>query len=516
MIAPERTALGIVMGAAPLAVIGLSTALFLFRLGDASLWMDEAWTAMVVRTDAEQFAASVRAEGGSQVLYYLLMRAWTQLGSTEAWLRLPSVLFAMSTLVVFYRLAVRLFDRQVALVAVALLGINPFFVRYAQEARGYTLAMLLSVLAMLAFVRGVQTAERRWWLIYGVLAALAVYAHLFSALVFAGHALSLAALRRDQVPWRHALLGGGVAAALLVPLAVLVVGGSGQVGEVGGRSLGHTFRVAVALAGNRGLLANVAIAAAWGAGLLSTIALVRRARRGDETWRWTVVAVSGLFPVAVTWLYSLANPVLADRYMLTTLPWLSLLAALGAVKLAGSNRIALTVGVALVAVLSVARTIDDAGRLKFLEDWRGVTELVLADARSGDVLVFYEPWYSIAFQYYAIRADGDHSHLRFHVPGEGLVSIEEIPSGSAADDVPTLSRGMFRKPPPRLVFGWIRAYRDDDLSEFRTLGTRVWVVVRGRHPHVSVDDVLGAVSDQQEPAVEHRIEVIDILRFNSG
>ena len=98
-----------------------------------------------------------------------------------------------------YLLGRRLFDLTTAAVAIAVLAVHGFTTRYATEVRGYSLMVLLTLLAALLLHRAVTEQRRRWWIWYGVLAVLAYFAHELALLTIGAQLLSLLALGR-KVP----------------------------------------------------------------------------------------------------------------------------------------------------------------------------------------------------------------------------------------------------------------------------------------------------------------------------
>lgn len=87
-------------------------------------------------------------------LYFLLLRAWREaFGSDAAALRSLSVVASMVALLLLFDVARRLHGRATALLATALMAVAPPQVLYAQEARGYTLALALCLAAASAVAR---------------------------------------------------------------------------------------------------------------------------------------------------------------------------------------------------------------------------------------------------------------------------------------------------------------------------------------------------------------------------
>lgn len=157
-------------------------------------------------------------------LYFWLTRLWMQLwGSSVGAVRSLSVLCSLLTLPVMYALG-REFDRggrsRIALIGVVLLAVSPFFVAYAQEARPYSLWLLLIVLSQWALLRAIRL--NRWgnWLAYGLALTLSCYTSLLSIPIAIGQgAIGLTLPRAVAQRLWLTLIGVGV--ALLPWLAVI-------------------------------------------------------------------------------------------------------------------------------------------------------------------------------------------------------------------------------------------------------------------------------------------------------
>src|SRR4030095_13634334 len=147
---------------------------------------------------------------------------WQLGGNSELWLRLPSVVSGVGTVLTLFVLNDRLFQSPVATASAARLAFNLFFIRYVQEARVYSLALWLVVLASYFFVVALDRPSLARWTTYAVVSTLAVYAHVFSGLVIAGHFVSLR-LRPDRVRHRHRAGAYLLIAALTSPLVALMI-----------------------------------------------------------------------------------------------------------------------------------------------------------------------------------------------------------------------------------------------------------------------------------------------------
>ena len=82
-------------------------------------------------------------------LYYFLLHGWLLFGGSEFFVRSFSVLFAVASVPAIYLLGRQLFDSRVGLIAAALLAVNAYLVQYSQDARSYSLMVLLGLLSSL-------------------------------------------------------------------------------------------------------------------------------------------------------------------------------------------------------------------------------------------------------------------------------------------------------------------------------------------------------------------------------
>src|SRR5208283_2032042 len=95
------------------------------------------------------------------------------------------------------------------------LGFSPTNVYYSQEARSYTLTILLVLLSSYFFVRAVEDGRRKYWVLWTIISILAFYSHDFSALVLVAQACSL--FFRKRPPWKPVIIGGLVILAAALP-----------------------------------------------------------------------------------------------------------------------------------------------------------------------------------------------------------------------------------------------------------------------------------------------------------
>ena len=201
----------------------LAGALRFATLGVQSYHHDEIVTASRILRDG--FWHAMDAVGFSESappLYYAVAWLWTQLtGTGEFGLRSVSALAGIATVPVAYLLGAELSSRRAGIVAAALVAVNPMLLWYSQEARAYSLFVLLTALSLLYFVRALDRGRRRDSLAWGIASALALGTHYFAAFPIVAEALWL--LRRRGREAGGAFPGVwiiAVAGLLLAPLLV--------------------------------------------------------------------------------------------------------------------------------------------------------------------------------------------------------------------------------------------------------------------------------------------------------
>ncbi len=344
-------------------------------------WFDELVSLEIAGLEPRAFAAYVFGVESNMALYHAVLALWLQVGDDEAWVRLPSIVFALVTLPFLYVLGRRLFDRTTAALAVALMCVNVSYVGYARDARSYALVLLLVTASSYFLVRGVQDSRTRDWAGWAVLAGFAVWAHLLAALVVVAQVAWLL-LERRSVPRRQALVAVAGAAALLLPvtLAVVLGGQSAQLDWLGRPGLRQLPGLAEWFVESRVTLV------VYFAGAVAALAAGVRAR---DRRPYTLLLLWLLLPPAVAFVLSyVRDPVYLYRYFLVCLPALVLLVAAGFARLRP-----LWLGIALTALacaLSV-RTVEGCRpdcKIRH-DDWEAAVADLRARIRPGDAIVVY-------------------------------------------------------------------------------------------------------------------------------
>jgi len=214
-----------------LAIGAVALAFNLYRLGGPSLWFDEILSVERARQSLPVLWHIIFSTQQNMALYYLLLHFWlsftTLLGlhPTEFVVRFPSAFFAALGSMTVFLLGRRFMGIIGSTIAAGLYLLDMLQLVYAQEARSYSLQLLLicagwyALFAALGLGAGpgsLNTEEQaskitvhssaigqyRWWACYVVAMTLAIYAQLFSVLILFAQVLTMGVLLALAGPWR--------------------------------------------------------------------------------------------------------------------------------------------------------------------------------------------------------------------------------------------------------------------------------------------------------------------------
>jgi len=319
-------------------------------------------------------------------------------GTTEYALRFPSALTGLLALPLIWAWGRRLFDQRVAFVAVLLLAVNPYHLWYSQEAKMYSLLVVVVMLALWAFVEAVERGRFWRWALWLALTSICFYIHVLGALVIPLQALWLLITPRWRKRWRAY---AAALAALVLPYLPLVWWQWKLLTNPDFRT-GHPFVSLPRML----LLTSVAqvqgIPRAPSTFLLAApifLLLAALFLNGDYKTGRRLTLTWWFFPLLALFGISLATPLFTDRYLIWTLPAMLLLLASGAVLTARRNR---WVATALMLLLI---------GFQFWNGWRETTVPIKSDFRSAaayvqvrrssdDLTMFLMPYIRHTYRYY--------------------------------------------------------------------------------------------------------------------
>lgn len=214
-----------------------------FGLDAQSLWLDEGSTWQTIRQSWGRLLLELGSPVSAYPLYHLLLKGWVGLFGDSEWaLRLPSALAGAGAVVAICFAAAELQAGTIhtsrrfvfPLVAALLLLTSPFALWYAQEAKVYSLLLMVSTLFLWSLLRVLRHHTRRAWFIFGALALTSVFVHRLAVLLLIAAWASYLLTTSDRKP-RSVVRGQWALLALasLVVVAAMVLGLRGDKSETG-------------------------------------------------------------------------------------------------------------------------------------------------------------------------------------------------------------------------------------------------------------------------------------------
>jgi mannosyltransferase len=362
-------------------IIILGAAIRFSTLDQQSFWLDEATTWGIVSHGLGHVLSAVPKTESTPPLYYVLVWLWSRVfGTGEVGLRSFSALCGTLTIPVMWAVGRRLASERIGLVAALVTAVNPLLFWYSQEARTYSLLVLLSALSLLAFLRALEQPSIGRLVVWGAICALTVLAHYFGAFVVVGEAVwLLVALRR-----RGSLTAAGAVAALapivvvgaaLVPLVIRQNDGRASFISTASGSLPYRLGQLVKqdILGDGQPLKALLLAIGLVLVALAFVLLVTRATRAERAGALMMLAIGAGGVVLAFVVAAVVTDYFDTRNLLATWPPLALVVAVGFGAARGGRwGAAGLAGLVVLSLVCIANVIRDPDFQR--DNWRGAVQ----------------------------------------------------------------------------------------------------------------------------------------------
>ena len=382
-----------------------------------TLWLDEIWSITVARMSWPTLAWSLLHQDPNMGLYDALLHLWMRLGQNEFAIRSLSAVAGACSIPVVYLIGCQLFDSRVAGLASMLLAVNIFHIQYSQEARSYSLWVLLCSLSTFYFIRAIARNRPIDWITYSAVAVLAVYAHLFAWMTIAAHCCSTMLLRKNQLTSKGLVFSIGSIGILSTPLLFLIYARTRspffQLDWVPRPDLRRVYNLFYTLCGNANFygieipklrscnLLPLGGLIAASVALIAAIRFWRSFGRTWTTWHHFLPFLCVVVPVLLALMLSLRMPMFLNRYFLVCVPPFSLILSFGILSMRRRWLAILTAGV-IFAAESAALVQYFQYRVAYRE-WQLATSYILSHSRPGDALIFSMAHGRLLFDFYKDR-----------------------------------------------------------------------------------------------------------------
>jgi hypothetical protein len=465
-------------------LMALASLLMLFSLGKKSFWLDESFSFFLAQQDWTILWRSLLESEANMSLYYILLHLWMNLGQSEFALRSLSVIFALATVPVAYAIGTCTFGKRVGIISALLLTVNAFFIKYAQEARSYSLVLLLVTLSSYFFVKGVERPSWKLWIAYIISSALAAYAHFYACLILIAHAMSLSFLRRAYVPWRGLLISGLNIFFLLIPLGSFVMYHYSEgINWIPQPNLMSIFRLFGKLVGGSLPLLIAHLIACFIAFLFAVKSWLCFSR-SLKNWHYGFFLTWLFVPIFISYSFSFIKPVFWPRYLIVCLPPLVFFTALG---LSFLNNRRIFVAVLIIFLVFSGNALNDYYKTPNKAgggNWRLATRFVLSMAQPGDTILFHPNYASLPFDYYLRRLKS-----YSEIPDTVLHSTEKY----IMEERSKLKNKFFEVLPVHY--------------------SRVWLVARNISKHAETNFILSSLQDNYNQSIVQKFKIITVILY---
>jgi len=157
--------------------VAIATGIVLRVWPRPALWLDEAQSVAFARESFGSIPTALRQDGAPP-LYYLLLRAWTNVfGTGTTAVRALSAVISVGALAVLGAVAARLWGRRAAAAVLVVASTSSFAIRYASETRMYSLVTLEVAAGLWFVVRWVDRCRRGDLVALMVTVAALLYTH---------------------------------------------------------------------------------------------------------------------------------------------------------------------------------------------------------------------------------------------------------------------------------------------------------------------------------------------------
>jgi uncharacterized membrane protein len=461
----------------------LSFALATYKLGARSLWFDETFSIFYIQKDWPAFWHIIFNYEANQTLYFILLKFWILLGDDEATLRFLSVIFATAAIPMVYLVGKELFDKKAGLVAAILLAVNGERLYYAQEVRGYSLLLFLTICSSYMAIQCVKKPSRKWWAWYVIVNVLATHVHFFAVWIMLVHAALLLFLPKKEIDWKSVLTSAGFIIVFLSPLIVFILNKDiGQIGWIRKPNFDSILQLQNSLNGlhhtyygEPGSAVKFSRAVYLFLCAIPIVYLIHsciKNKRSTITWRYAFIVFWLFLPIILVYWVSMLKPIFFPRYFIIVLPGFILSAAFTLTRFKKNEISFLASTIMIICGMSIA--IDSYDDIK-KHNWRGMAKQVHRLSINNDAFLLTHIGSVVPFEYYWNKVNTSSKNIIYGNPSSLYSILTELnPPKIDLSWIQNLSKHHNRiwfvmlwaqgKPAKKKYQGWLEKYYTKEQS----------------------------------------------------
>lgn len=167
---------------------------------DKGIWLDEFIS--IDKISEVNFIQALRGDNQPPT-YFLLLRLWSTFSRQEAFLRVPSIIFGIASIVLFM-IWLKPISPYAGLLGGFMMASMPIFIRYSQEIRGYSLLVFATVLSFYCSYKIASKNVSIWYYLLAISLTIASTTHLIGLMVLPSVGLYLLFNHyqlKAKIPW---------------------------------------------------------------------------------------------------------------------------------------------------------------------------------------------------------------------------------------------------------------------------------------------------------------------------
>jgi len=309
-------------------IIWIGTALRLFRLGDQSLWFDEAARLAMSRSSL----ISILLNEGQDTLppfFHLCQHFWLAIvGVNDFLVRFLPAMGGVLFLAVVYRLGSDLWGKKAGLLTLTLAAIMPYLVYQSQQANLYSFLAVLSGFQIFAFWRAIHTNRKTYWLFFATSTTLGLYTHYFVLfLIISLHVFWFLYRNNFFNRWRQILLADSLVSLAFLPQLNRMLQGTDVVFSnfwlnkpnfFAPISTLYLFTMSYSLPRWIIPVAMFLVLAIWAIGLYETVLKIKNKRNDPKSLAFSTVLMG--CPILLVFVISQIKPIFLERTLIVVVP----------------------------------------------------------------------------------------------------------------------------------------------------------------------------------------------------
>lgn len=370
----------------------------IFNIDFNSIWLDEGSTfsfSHPSKSFMDIWALTASGEFNPPLFHWIEHIMLVLFGSTEIVLRFMPCVFGTLAIPVFYYIGKEIHSEKIGLVSAFLLAISGFHVYYSQEARSYTLLMLVVSLFVLFYLRYKKEPSVLYAALMGICAAVGYWTHFWSLVVVIPFFLILFvdAILKNKKNIIPIAIGAGIAFIATLPLTSVMVflfnNRLSTPSQWGSKDINLIVQY-FSWVGYNNIITTFIFLFLIGMGFV----ILYKLKKNIATELFGV----SLFVLLVSVAISHTIPML-PRYMITLFPIFYTVAAIAIVSLYVNYRTVACVLIACILIIG-GLSLHTYYTTYTRENWKGYAGELERNTQPGDVIVVLPDYMRLALDFY--------------------------------------------------------------------------------------------------------------------